>query len=169
MKSIIISLFIITAFATALYAKTAYQTVKYVDLNRYLGKWYEVGRFPNKFQKNCYQSTATYSLTPKGTIRVLNECRQDSINGKYKSIVGKAKIVDKISNSKLKVTFFWPFYGDYQIIDLGENYEYAVVSEPSMKYLWILSRTKVLEPRIESEIYKRLTNMGFDTSKIIKQ
>lgn len=145
------------------------KTVDYVDLNRYLGKWYEVGRYPNSFQKNCYQSTATYGLNKDGSISVYNECKKGSPDGVNKSIFGKALIVDKKSNSKLKVTFFWPFYGKYWIIDLDKDYRYAVVSEPKKKYLWILSRTPVLDPDLEKGIYARLESWGYQTDKIIKQ
>jgi apolipoprotein D and lipocalin family protein len=144
------------------------KTVDHVDLDKYLGKWYEIGRYPAKFQKDCYSSTATYSLDKKGNIIVLNECRKGSPDGKYKFVKGKAHIVDKKTNAKLKVTFFWPFYGDYWIIDLEKDYKYAVVSEPSMKYLWILSRTPKLDPDTEKGIYERLSKWGYDTKKIIK-
>lgn len=143
-------------------------TVDHVDLNKYLGKWYEVGRYPASFQKDCYKSTATYSLGKGGKIIVLNECRKGGPEGKYKSVKGKAYVVDKKSNSKLKVTFFWPFYGNYWIIDLDPDYKYVIVSEPKMQYLWILSRTPEIDPILEKELYNKLTGWGFDTSRIIK-
>lgn len=167
MKEIFITILLLTTI-NALIANEL-KTVSYVDLNKYLGKWYEVGRYPNSFQKNCYQSTATYSLNQDGSISVLNECRKDSPQGDYKSIKGKALIVDKNSNSKLKVSFFWPFYGKYWIIDLDPDYKYAVVSEPKRKYLWILSRTDNLDSFTEKMIYEKIRKMGFDTKKIIKQ
>lgn len=145
------------------------KTVNHVDLNRYLGKWYEIGRYPNPFQKDCYLSTATYSLDDNGDIIVLNECKKGSAKGKYKSIKGKAKIVDRKSNSKLKVSFFWPFYGKYWIVALDDDYSYAVVSEPKRKYLWILSRTATIDPAKENEIYQKLTALGFDPKQLIKQ
>ncbi len=165
-----ILLMILTMLITlSLLYSESLKTVDSVDLNKYLGKWFEVGRYPNSFQKNCFNSTATYSLNQNGSITVLNECLKGSKNGTYDSIKGKAYITDKKSNSKLKVTFFWPFYGKYWIIDLDKDYQYAVVSEPRMKYLWILSRTETLDEAIEKTIYAKLTHLGFDTSKIIKQ
>ena len=103
------------------------EVVPHVELEKYLGKWYEIAHLPAKFQEGCNETTATYSLSDNGGISVLNECKKD---GKAKSAKGKAKVVDKITNAKLKVTFFWPFYGDYWIIKLGSEYDYAVVGTP---------------------------------------
>lgn len=168
MKIYLLLLIILLMF-NLLFAKSSLTTVPQVDINRYLGKWYEVGRYPNRFQKDCYLSTATYTLLDNGKIEVFNECRKDNPQGKYKSIRGKAKIVDTKTNAKLKVSFFWPFYGDYWIVGLGDQYEYALVSEPSMKYLWILSRTPQLDIVTEAKVYKTLKEKGFDTDRIIKQ
>ena len=165
MKYILI--FIISSLVTVLFANEL-KTVDTVDLNKYLGKWYEIGRYPAPFQKDCYSSTATYTLNRDGSITVLNECRKGGVDGKYKSVKGKAYVVDKKTNAKLKVSFFWPFYGKYWIIDLDKDYRYAVVSEPSRKYLWILSRTPKLDSILEEEVYNRLKINGYDTSKIIK-
>src|SRR5579871_1687307 len=108
----------------------AVKTVAHVDLERYVGKWYEVARYPNRFERDCARNvTAEYAKRADGDISVLNECVK--ADGGVKRSQGRAKVVDKTSNAKLKVTFFWPFYGDYWVIDLGEHYEYAVVSEPS--------------------------------------
>ncbi|HZI85355.1 MAG TPA: lipocalin family protein [Pyrinomonadaceae bacterium] len=138
-----------------------------VDLGKYVGKWYEIARLPNRFENKCVSSvTATYALRPDGQIDVLNECKKAS--GKLKKAKGKAKVVDKKSNAKLKVTFFWPFYGDYWILELGANYEYAVVGEESRKYLWILSRTPQIDETFYQELLARMANQGFDTSRIIK-
>jgi len=143
------------------------QTVSSVDLDRYVGKWYEISRYPNKFQKECASdTTAEYTLAKDGKIKVVNSCRKS--DGKLKQSKGTAKVVDKKSNAKLKVTFFWPFYGDYWIIDLGKDYEYAVVSEPKREYLWILSRTPSMAPEQYSEILSKLSEKGFDTSRLIK-
>ncbi len=107
-----------------------------VDLSRYVGRWYEIAGLPNRFEKKCADSvTATYALRSDGKIEAVNRCRKSS--GEYTTAKGKAKVVDKQTNAKLKVTFFWPFYGDYGILDLGPNYEYAVVGDPSRDYLWI--------------------------------
>ena len=113
------------------------QVVPQVDLSRYMGTWYEIARFPHRFQEGCVATKATYALREDGKVDVLNECRTESMDGPVRTAKGTATVLDKKSNAKLKVTFFWPFYGDYWIIDLGENYEYAVVGHPGRKYLWI--------------------------------
>jgi apolipoprotein D and lipocalin family protein len=95
---------------------------------------------------------------------VLNECLK---NGKYKKAKGTAKVVDKQTGAKLKVTFFWPFYGDYWIIKLGENYDYAVVGTPNRKYLWILSRTPEMDQRLYSELIGFAKFKGFNTNNLI--
>lgn len=144
------------------------ETVPYVDLNRYLGTWYEIASFPQRFQKGCVATKATYSLREDGKIDVLNECRIDSFDGKLKQAHGFAKVVDKDTNAKLKVTFFWPFYGKYWIIDLDENYEYAVVGHPNRKYLWILSRSPQMNEQLYQEIVQRAEDKCFDTNKLSK-
>src|SRR5689334_3746997 len=97
-------------------------TVQYVELDKYLGKWYEIAAFPQKFQKGCSLTSAVYSKNEDGSIRVLNSCMKD---GKLKTAEGKAKVVDTKTNAKLSVSFFWPFKGKYWIIGLGHDYSYA--------------------------------------------
>ena len=96
---------------------------------------------------------------------MLNECIE---NGKVKRAKGKAKVVDKSSGAKLKVTFFWPFYGDYWIIDLGEDYDYAVVGTPNRKYLWILSRTPRMDDKLYSQLIESVKSKGFNVDNLIK-
>jgi apolipoprotein D and lipocalin family protein len=120
------------------------QVVPFVDLNRYTGTWYEIARYPHKFQKGCIGSRATYALRDDGKLSVLNECYEESDRGKLRSAKGKAWVVDTNTNAKLKVSFFWPFSGDYWIIDLGSDYDYAVIGHPKRKYLWILSSSKLM-------------------------
>jgi apolipoprotein D and lipocalin family protein len=101
-----------------------------VDLRRYAGKWYEIARYPNRFQRNCQSDTiAVYTLRGDGKVQVVNSCREK--DGKVTIARGTAKVVDKKTNAKLKVTFFWPFYGDYWVIGLSPDYRYAIVGEPS--------------------------------------
>ena len=142
--------------------------VKHVDLDRYLGKWYEIARYPNRFQKACVASTAVYSSREDGRIQVLNECRKDSMEGTLKRAEGKAWVVDETTQAKLKVQFFWPFRGDYWIIDLGEDYEYAVVGHPKRKYLWILSRTPQMETGVYEGILQRILRNGYDPDRLIR-
>jgi apolipoprotein D and lipocalin family protein len=141
------------------------EVVPHVDLKKYLGKWYEIARLPARFEEGCSDITATYSLSDDGTISVLNECKR---NGKVKRAKGKAKVVDKNTGAKLKVTFFWPFYGDYWIINLGDDYDYAVVGTPNRKYLWILSRTPQMDDKLFSRLIELVKSKGFDVGSLIK-
>ena len=143
------------------------ETVNFVDLNRYVGKWYEIARYPNSFQKSCVGSMATYSLRDDGKINVVNECYDKSFSGKLRSAKGKAWVVDKETNARLKVSFFWPFAGDYWIIELGQDYEYAVIGHPRRKYLWILSRTPAMADDVYQSILTRLQEQEYDTAKLI--
>ncbi len=142
------------------------QTVPYVDLKKYAGKWYEIASFPQSFQKGCEFTTAEYTLTDKGYVIVENRCNREGIAGKRSSIKGKAFIVKNSGNAKLKVQFFWPFKGKYWIIDLADDYSYAVVGHPSRKYLWILCRTPAMDQKVYQQIISRVKEMGFDTTKI---
>ena len=146
--------------------QTPLNTVSSVDLNRYLGTWYEIASYPAWFQKGCTGSTATYSLLPEGRIEVVNQCFKNSLDGPLKTSTGKAEIVDKTTNAKLKVCFFWPFKGDYWIIDLDKDYRWAVVGVPSRKYLWILSRTPSFDEQLYKEILSRVADQGYDTGKL---
>mgnify|MGYP001818716380 FL=1 len=146
--------------------KPPLETVTYVELERYLGKWYEVASYPAWFQKGCTAATAEYSLLPDGNIQVINRCRRDSLDGPLKEAKGKAEILEPETNAKLKVWFFWPFKGDYWIIDLSPDYQWAVVGEPSRKYLWILSRTPTMDGAIYQEILERLPQKGYDPAKL---
>jgi apolipoprotein D and lipocalin family protein len=141
------------------------EVVSHVDLERYLGKWYEIARLPTSFQEGCTETTATYSLLANGKVSVLNECLR---KGKPKTAKGTAKVADKTTGAKLKVTFFWPFSADYWIIKLGENYEYAVVGTPSRKYLWILSRTPQMREMLFLELVEFAKSKGFNMDKLIR-
>jgi len=142
------------------------RTVESVDLSRYVGTWYEIASYPQRFQKGCTATQATYSLRPDGKIDVVNQCNRDSLDGRRTVARGKAKVVDKTSNAKLKVSFFWFVWGDYWIIDLGQDYEYAVVGHPERKYLWILSRTPTMEPDVYEGILRRLEAQHYDLDRL---
>jgi apolipoprotein D and lipocalin family protein len=139
-----------------------------VDLERYLGKWYEIASYPAWFQKGCTGSTAEYSLLPDGKIQVVNRCRKGNLDGPLKESKGKAEVADTATNAKLKVWFFWPFKGNYWIIDLNPDYRWAVVGEPSRKYLWILSRTPTMDEAIYQRILERLPQKGYDPARLRK-
>lgn len=145
------------------------QIVEHVDLSRYLGKWYEIASIPVWFQRECAGgTTANYTLVKEGTVGVLNECC--TAEGTKKQAKGQAWVVDKKTNAKLKVSFvsilgFWLFAGDYWVIDLGPNYEYAVIGHPSRSIGWILSRTPTLAEEVLKGISTRLEEKGYDFSK----
>jgi len=144
------------------------QTVQQVDLNRYMGTWYEIASFPQRFQKGCVASRATYSLRKDGKVSVLNQCRNETLDGKLRTAKGTAWVVDKHTNAKLKVRFFWPFSGDYWIIDLSSDYEYAVVGHPDRTYLWILCRKPQMDPDTYEGIVQRLKVQRYDVSRLKK-
>ena len=139
------------------------QTVAAVDVGRYLGTWYEIASFPQRYQRGCTATTASYALGPGGEIDVRNECLVD---GRRRTARGWARIVDRGTNAKLKVAFFRPFWGDYWIIDLAGDYSYAVVGHPSRDYLWILSRSPSMHDDTLRAILSRLQAMGYDLSRL---
>jgi len=133
----------------------------------YVGRWYEIARYPTHFEKDCASDvTATYTQRSGGKIEVVNECRTG--DGRVKRSKGTASVVDKRTNAKLKVTFFWPFSGNYWIIDLAPDYSYAVVGEPDRKYLWILSRSSHLTESVYGQIVTRVRELGYDPSLLMK-
>lgn len=142
------------------------QTVSHVDLNKYAGKWYEIASFPQYFQKGCHCTTAQYTITDKGYVIVENRCNKGSIDGKQAYIKGKAFADEASGNTKLKVQFFWPFRAKYWIIDLADDYSYAVVSHPNRQYLWILCRSSKMDEVIYNNILQRLHENGFDLTKL---
>jgi apolipoprotein D and lipocalin family protein len=145
-----------------------------LDLRRYAGRWYEIARLPNRFQRECASDTAaTYTPRPDGTLAVVNECRR--ADGRMKSAAGVARVVDGATNAKLEVRFapaflsFLPFaWGDYWVLALGENYEYALVGEPGREYLWVLARTPQMGDGQYQELLKRAAAAGFDTSRMVR-
>ena len=140
--------------------------VSRVDLERYAGTWYEIASYPNRFQKDCVATKATYSLLPDGKVRVRNECRRGSLQAEWDSAEGTAWVVDPATNAKLKVRFFWPFRGDYWILELGRDYEYAVVGTPSREYLWVLSRAPTMDEALYGRILETVRRLGFDPSRL---
>ena len=162
---ITMSVFIFGCVGTAK-NKSPLTVVDSVDLQRYLGKWYEIASYPAWFQKGCTGSTAEYSLMAEGKIQVVNRCRKGSLDGSLKESKGKAEVADTATNAKLKVWFFWPFKGNYWIIDLNPDYQWAVVGEPSRKYLWILSRTPTMDEAVYQGILGRLPQKGYDPARL---
>jgi len=141
--------------------------VKEFDLNRYLGKWYEVARLDHSFERGLEQVSAEYSLYPNGNVKVVNR-GYSTINQRWKESVGKAKFVQDPKTGYLKVSFFGPFYGSYVVFDLDkQGYQYAFVSGPDLSYLWLLSRKKTVDPEVKARFLKQAKEIGFDTSKLI--
>lgn len=140
--------------------ETALATVAAVDLQRYAGAWYEIALLPNRFQKQCVADTqARYRLDGE-RVEVINRCRLAS--GDIDRTAGHAKVVDGSGNAKLKVTFFWPFYGNYWVLALDSDYQHVLIGEPSRKYAWILSRTPQMNETLVQKLLERAAELGFD-------
>ena len=144
------------------------EPVKSVDLQRYMGRWYEQFRYEASFQKDMEAVTADYSLNNDGSVKVVNSGRKDGLDGKLKSTTGKAKLVDSSTNAKLKVSFFGPFYGDYWVLDRDEDYQWSIVGEPSGRYLWALTREARPGADVISALERRVAELGYDSSLIRK-
>ena len=134
------------------------------NLEKYLGRWYEIARMPALFENNLTQVTATYSLRDDGKVRVENE-GIDARSSKPKKAIGKAKFAGSADRGHLKVSFFGPFYADYIILELDREYRYTMVAS-SMKYLWILSRKPVLEKGMLDGLVEKAKSLGFETDKL---
>jgi apolipoprotein D and lipocalin family protein len=141
-------------------------TVSRVDLSRYMGTWHEIARYPNNFQKDCRKSSASYTLREDGRVTVVNRCSRAA--GKEEARA-TAKVVDSTTKAKLKVSFFWPFYGDYWILALDDEYTYAVVGTPDRKYLWILNRTPKMEDSLYNNLLLKIQEQGFDPNRLLKE
>lgn len=150
--------------ATADEPPTSVEAVASVNLQRYLGKWYEISAFPMYFQRQCIaETTAEYSLKQNGEIRVVNRCRTAS---GYDQAIGNAWVPDPAQSGKLKVSFFWPFRSDYWVLGLDSEYRWAVVGNPNRKYLWILSRTPTLPTPLLDAALDAARAQGYDLSKL---
>ncbi|HWE49020.1 MAG TPA: lipocalin family protein [Bryobacteraceae bacterium] len=169
MRRIAISLCVISAFAGCLpAADPPLRTAAGMELPKYMGQWYEVARLANRFQKSCVSATLIkYSLRPDGKFDLYNECKDSKGKLVTSTAVGR-KADPQGPDSRMKVTFLRPFSADYWVIDLDQDYKWAMTGQPSRDYLWILSR----EPKIDESLYERLVeaakSLGFDTSKLIR-
>jgi apolipoprotein D and lipocalin family protein len=144
------------------------KVVSYVDIERYMGKWYEIALYPNWFEKGCFRSTAYYEQLKDGQIKVTNQCRMNGPEGELNEAIGIATIPNRQTNAKLRVQFFWPFKGDYWIIGLDRDYQYAIVSEPNRQYLWILSRSPNMDIQTLETLKSRIRGNGFDLTYLQK-
>ncbi len=146
-------------------------TVPRVDLDRYLGTWYEIARLPNRFQDHCVGDvTAEYARRGDGRIDVINRCRE--AGGRFDEARGVARVVDAASNAKLEVSFVslfgWQlFWGDYWVIGLGDDYEYAVVGHPDRSYGWVLARSPRLPAELREQVDDLLRRAGYDPGRLV--
>ena len=161
-------IYISCRYATAASGQPQVTTAPKVDLQKYMGKWHEISRLEHNFQKYCIGSHAEYNLRSDGEVEVINRCI-DERDGSTKEAKGRAWSIDPASNSRLKVSFFWPFRGDYWIIELGEKYEYSVVGSPDRKYLWILAREPVMDETLYITIVERLRKQGFPVDNLVRK
>ncbi|NOU17410.1 MAG: lipocalin family protein [Bacteroidales bacterium] len=144
------------------------KTVDKIDLERYMGKWYEIARFPHSFEKGLVGVSATYSLKKNGKVEVINQGFKESLSGKLKRAKGFAKVPDPNVPGRFMVYFFWPFGGEYLILDLDENYQYVLVGSSSKNYLWILSRSIKMDEPTYNILINKVESLGFDTSRLEK-
>jgi apolipoprotein D and lipocalin family protein len=137
------------------------------DIDRYLGTWYEIARLDHSFERGLERVTAEYSLRDDGGIKVVNK-GLDPQKNRWKEAIGKAYFVGDSNLGSLKVSFWGPFYGAYNIIDLDkENYSYSLVCGPNKSYLWILAREPHMEESLKSKLVKKAKDLGFETEKLI--
>ncbi len=173
-KSALVMFIVVIAGVAAIFLRSAaassgspgLQTAPKIDLVKYMGTWHEIARLEHRFQKDCIASSAEYRLRSDGEVDVINRCI-DEKDGSKKEARGRAWSVDPVANSRLKVSFFWPFRGDYWIIEIGENYEYSVVGSPDRKYLWVLAREPKIEDVLYSKILERLRAQGFPVGELV--
>ena len=165
MKYILVILLVCTGISVAAQNKSELQTVSHVDPERYLGKWYEIAAFPQRFEKGCHCTQAEYGKKGDDILTVKNSCIKKN---RIKVIRGKATITDRKTNAKLSVQFFWPFRGKYWITELADDYSYAVIGHPNRKYLWILCRHKTMNEKLYNAILGRARAKGFDVSRLRK-
>ena len=141
--------------------------VKGFDVKRFTGTWYEIARLDHGFEKGLSHVSAEYSLREDGGIKVINK-GFNMKKGQWENASARGYFIDSPDIGRLKVSFFGPFYGSYNIIDLDEkNYSYAMVTGPKINFFWILSRQKTLDPNIMQSLIQKAKSMGFKLEKLI--
>jgi apolipoprotein D and lipocalin family protein len=136
------------------------------DVEKYLGTWHEIARLDHSFERGLTQISANYSKREDGSIKVINR-GYNAENNEWKEAEGWAYFVDAPTTAYLKVAFFRPFYGSYIVFDLGDNYQYSLISGPDKSYFWILARTSAIDEQLKETLVKKAQQLGFDTSKLI--
>jgi len=163
---VFISVFIVGCKTTEITVDNS--AVEQLKLEKYLGTWYEIARFDHPFERNLEGVTATYELRDDGKIRVINKGYKNSLDGKLKTAKGKAKRPNPEKEpGKFRVAFFLFFYADYIVMELDENYEWALIGSSSNKYLWILSRNSQPEQFVTDKILQKAKVRGYNTDKLI--
>lgn len=162
MKRFILMAFVASLFVACNASDIDNSTVSSIDLGRYIGSWYEIAKFDHYFERDLEYAKANYSLRSDGKIDVLNTGIKDGKNQEAKGIAKTTNVP-----GLLRVSFFGPFFGDYRIMMIDENYQYSLVGGSNDKYLWILSRTPQLEEATKSLILAEAERRGYDTSKLI--
>ncbi|REE21808.1 apolipoprotein D and lipocalin family protein [Paraburkholderia sp. BL27I4N3] len=143
------------------------QPAKPVDLNRYLGRWYELARYENGFERDCEAVTADYATREDGLIDVTNSCHKGGVSGALDVSKGRAKVVAGSEDARLKVSFFGPFFvGNYSVLDHADDYSWSIVGEPSGRYLWILTREAIPAASVKDALIERVRALGYDTSML---
>lgn len=141
------------------------QPMPKVDLPRYMGRWYEVARYPQRFERGCHGVTADYALRPDGRVSVVNTCRKGSLSGPVKTARAVGWSVEP-ANSRFRVRFFWPFTAPYWVVALDPEYRWAMVGHPGRKAFWLLSRTPRLPPALEAELLGKMRELGYDPARL---
>ncbi len=168
MKFPAVLLLAVAVFLGACASRPPLKTVERLDLERYTGRWYEIARYPNSFQRRCTGGvTADYTAQADGSIRVVNRCA--TADGKGLVAEGRATVVPGSGDAKLRVTFFWPFAGDYWVIGLDErNYQWALIGDPSRKFLWILARQPEIPELTYDKIVAEAVAKGYDATRLVR-
>lgn len=157
---------LVTALLTV--TKPPLKVVPEVELQRYLGKWYEIATIPQRFQKGCVCVTAEYSLNSNGAVKVVNSCRKGNQDGAFRQITGVARVFAGSNNAKLRVSFFRPFWGDYWIVGLDPKYQWAIVSNSKGTTCWILARTLQIDEKLYADLVEQCRVKGIGVSQLVK-
>lgn len=153
--------------AASSFAAAPLASVPSVDLQRYLGVWHELARYDNWFQDEaCVNVTAEYGIDEDGDVSVLNTCR-DAAGAVTETAEGYARVVEGSGNAQLRVSFFWPFFGDYWVVALADDYTWVIVSEPGRDYLWILTRSAATSDADRDSLVAKAVELGFDRNRLV--
>ena len=165
-KGFAIMAVVATIFTSCVGIPDGVTAVQNFNKDKYLGKWYEIARFDFRFERNLDNTTAQYSINPDGSIKVLNQ-GYNYVKKEWDSAEGIAKFIGSESEARLKVSFFGPFYGGYNVVAIDENYQNALIYGNSTEYMWIISRNKTIDEATKKRFIEKAKKDGFDVSKLI--